>query len=391
MSFSTAQNPDDTIGAKRNDAPALQALLDAPGHVARIPSGEYHLSTPVSLPAGTTLIADEGARFHAHGIPFALLTESAPPCEQAISVSGGQWIGAGFRFSFVRDLRLNHVVFRDTPRPLLLDHVDGFSLDSLALTGEQGPVVLAGCCRHGQANGIDATTARHMDATLVFATDDGKLPRGPIENSTFRDVKPATACFRSSGSTIRNITLETRDGIHDESGIQATFVPGGHYDNIVVQGHAHTSEPHRRTGERFPTKVLLEQGDFLVTSPFGLRVHPVTGESASMHNGVDGALWDGRMLVETGICAWREGVVVLAEDGDGPAGTNVAIDHGNGLVSRYFHMETGSLRVSKGQKVHERELLGWMGRTGRSTGEHLHFQLERHGEPIDPMNALKEL
>ncbi len=143
-----------------------------------------------------------------------------------------------------------------------------------------------------------------------------------------------------------------------------------------------------RDAPRVRTRVLLDPGEFLVTSPFGLRTHPVTGEEGRPHAGVDGALWNGRMLLETGICAWRDGIVVEAADTDGPAGTCVAIDHGDGYLSRYFHMEEGTLRVAPGDRVREGAYLGWMGRTGRATGEHLHFQVERDGVPVDPLPLL---
>ena len=140
-----------------------------------------------------------------------------------------------------------------------------------------------------------------------------------------------------------------------------------------------------RDAPRVRTRVLLDPGELLVTSPFGPRRHPVTGEEDSFHAGMDGALWNGRMLLETGICAWKRGVVTEAADGAGPAGTAVAIDHGGGWVSRYFHLEAGSLRVGPGDGVEEGTLLGWMGKTGRATGEHMHFQLERDGVPVDPL------
>ena len=143
-----------------------------------------------------------------------------------------------------------------------------------------------------------------------------------------------------------------------------------------------------RNATRVRANVLLDPGEFLVTSPFGRRTHPVTGEEQSFHAGVDGALWNGRMLLETGICAWRDGVVAEAADTEGPAGTCVLIDHGGGVVSRSFHLERGSLRVAAGDRVRAGDLLGWMGKTGRATGEHLHFQLERDGVPVDPLPHL---
>ena len=143
-----------------------------------------------------------------------------------------------------------------------------------------------------------------------------------------------------------------------------------------------------RDAPRVRTHVLLDPGEFLVTSPFGRRTHPVTGETRTFHAGLDGALWNGRMLLETGICAWRDGIVIEAADTEGPAGTCVVLDHGDGLVSRYFHLERGSLRAAAGTRVAAGALLGWMGRTGRATGEHLHFQIERGGEPVDPLPFL---
>ena len=139
---------------------------------------------------------------------------------------------------------------------------------------------------------------------------------------------------------------------------------------------------------RFRTHLLRGPGEFLVTSPFGPRRHPVTGEEGVPHLGIDGALWDGHSLVETDICAWDDGTVAEALDSDGPAGTHVAIDHGGGLVTRYFHLERRSLRVAPGDRVRRGQPLGYMGRTGRATGEHLHFQMERDGVPVDPMPAL---
>lgn len=139
---------------------------------------------------------------------------------------------------------------------------------------------------------------------------------------------------------------------------------------------------------RIRTNILLDPGEFLLTSPFGVRTHPVTGDEDSFHAGVDGALWNGRMLLETGICAWRGGTVAEAANSDGPAGTNVAIRHDGGWVSRYFHLEKESLRVSCGDRVETGALLGWMGKTGRATGEHLHFQLEKNGVPVDPLPIL---
>lgn len=144
------------------------------------------------------------------------------------------------------------------------------------------------------------------------------------------------------------------------------------------------------TAERFRSPVLLDPGEFLVTSPFGNRTHPVTGEADTFHGGIDGALWNGHVLIETYICACGDGRVVAAEDGDGAAGTYVAVDHGQGLVSKYMHLERGSLEVAAGDDIRAGVVLGYMGKTGRATGEHLHFQVEKDGVPVDPLPWLRQ-
>ena len=142
--------------------------------------------------------------------------------------------------------------------------------------------------------------------------------------------------------------------------------------------------------DRFSTHVLQGGGEFLVTSPYGWRIHPITGERR-FHSGIDGALWTGATLVECWICAWGEGIVVDAhEANDNLAGVHVVIDHGGGLVTKYFHIEEGTLKVKAGERVTRGQILGYMGKTGRATGEHLHFQAERDGQPIDPVPVLRQ-
>lgn len=141
---------------------------------------------------------------------------------------------------------------------------------------------------------------------------------------------------------------------------------------------------------RFASKVFLDPGEFLVTSPFGKRCHPVTGEEDSFHAGIDGALWNGRMLLETFICAVRDGTVREAADSEGPAGTYVVIDHGDRLATKYCHLERGSLRVKAGDRISAGTVLGYMGKTGRATGEHLHFEAQIGGECVDPIPYLTD-
>ena len=116
-----------------------------------------------------------------------------------------------------------------------------------------------------------------------------------------------------------------------------------------------------------------------LTSPFGYRTHPVTGQY-KFHNGVDLANDQG-----TPIYAARSGKVTVATYG-GTYGNYVTINHGDGFSSLYAHMTR--YVVHKGDTVKKGQLIGYMGSTGRSTGPHLHFSIFYNGSSVNPMNYI---
>ena len=116
-----------------------------------------------------------------------------------------------------------------------------------------------------------------------------------------------------------------------------------------------------------------------LTSPFGYRTHPVTGQY-KFHNGVDLANNQG-----TPIYAARSGKVTVDTYGS-TYGYYVTINHGDGYSSLYAHM-TRSV-VDKGDTVKKGQLIGYMGSTGRSTGPHLHFSIFYNGSSVNPMNYI---
>ena len=112
-----------------------------------------------------------------------------------------------------------------------------------------------------------------------------------------------------------------------------------------------------------------------VSSRFGLRVHPITGEKKS-HTGIDIASNQG-----TAVYASDGGTVTLA-GWNGGYGNCIMIDHGNGYVTLYGHLS--SISVSQGQTVSQGTTIGAVGSTGNSTGPHLHFEVLKNGTRIDP-------
>jgi murein DD-endopeptidase MepM/ murein hydrolase activator NlpD len=108
------------------------------------------------------------------------------------------------------------------------------------------------------------------------------------------------------------------------------------------------------------------------------RMHPVL-HVIMPHNGVDYAASTG-----TPIYAVAAGTIRSIGDG-GPCGNMVQVQHDRGLVSAYCHMSRFAPRLSAGQKVTARQLVGYVGRTGRATGPHLHFAMKRNDVFFDPL------
>ena len=112
-----------------------------------------------------------------------------------------------------------------------------------------------------------------------------------------------------------------------------------------------------------------------VSSGFGYRVHPISGET-TFHHGADLAV-----RVGTRVNAFAAGTV--AEVGNHNVyGLYVKLDHGDGFVTLYAHLDTAG--VKKGEKVKLGEKIAASGNSGYSTGAHLHFELRRDGLILDP-------
>jgi len=116
-----------------------------------------------------------------------------------------------------------------------------------------------------------------------------------------------------------------------------------------------------------------------ITSPFGPRVHPVTG-ARKLHDGTDFSVPCG-----TPVHAAGDGTVVFRQF-SGAYGNRVIVRHTDGLETSYNHLASQS--VSVGQRVTTSTIVGRVGSTGLSTGCHLHFMALKHGRPVDPMSLL---
>jgi len=117
-----------------------------------------------------------------------------------------------------------------------------------------------------------------------------------------------------------------------------------------------------------------------ITSSFGEREDPFNGEGA-FHKGIDISAPKG-----TPIRASADGIVESAAMGNG-YGREVVIDHGHGLKTLYAHM--AGFTVIQGQTIVRGQVIGYVGSSGRSTGCHLHYEVQIHGTPVNPHKYLR--
>lgn len=109
------------------------------------------------------------------------------------------------------------------------------------------------------------------------------------------------------------------------------------------------------------------------------RLHPVL-HVVMPHNGIDFAAPTGAKVY-----AASAGTVIVAGNG-GPCGNMVQIEHPGGLVTAYCHLSRFATGLHPGQHVDTRQLVGYVGATGRVTGPHLHFALKKNAQFVDPMS-----
>jgi len=126
---------------------------------------------------------------------------------------------------------------------------------------------------------------------------------------------------------------------------------------------------------------FTKPADGVISGKFGSQ-RILNGKPRRPHLGLDIANKKG-----TAIKATANGVVTLAQNNLYFTGGTIGIDHGHGVTSVYYHLD--SLNVIKGQKVSQGDLIGTMGSTGRSTGDHLHFGIYWGQTALDPELVLK--
>ncbi|MBM3304396.1 MAG: M23 family metallopeptidase [Candidatus Aminicenantes bacterium] len=118
-----------------------------------------------------------------------------------------------------------------------------------------------------------------------------------------------------------------------------------------------------------------------LSSRFGHRTDPFTG-TWTMHWGVDISTNVGNPIVST-----ADGIVIKVQY-DKYLGNSVTISHGNGFTTVYGHMS--KFAVKAGKKVKRGEVIGYIGKTGKAAGPHVHYEVWKDGKKVDPSNYILE-
>ncbi len=127
------------------------------------------------------------------------------------------------------------------------------------------------------------------------------------------------------------------------------------------------------TGSMFIQPIIYKK----ISSPFGLRVHPITGKS-KIHTGVDL-----KANIGTPVKASASGTVTKASYFSG-YGNYININHAGGLKTAYAHLS--KILVKNGQYVKQGQIIAYSGNSGNSTGPHLHYEVMKNGRHINPLS-----
>jgi murein DD-endopeptidase MepM/ murein hydrolase activator NlpD len=242
------------------------------------------------------------------------------------------------------------------------------------------------------------------DGALPTATD-GALPAatdGALPTVTSASVPTTSATAAHPGHlqlryAVRASVVFAHLHLQLAEAEQATAAPRGELDTEVAPARAGLQErlqellAERATlaGALAFERSMLERGDRLqlpvtgahrVSSRFGMRRHPIHGD-VRMHTGLDLAA-----PIGTPVSAAAPGRVVAAGSRGG-YGLTVDLDHGDGLLTRYAHLDR--IDVSRGERLAAGQQLGTIGMTGTVTGPHLHLEVREHGRAVDPADWLE--
>ena len=195
-------------------------------------------------------------------------------------------------------------------------------------------------------------------------------PVEKIEDSSMYSGDSKVVTCGIPGEAVLNANVSFTNGVEKSRDIISEEIVSEPTTQVVAVG----TKPRPRT---LPTGTLIWPTSGRITSYYGGRY--IFG-SYSFHRGIDIASSYGTAIVAA------DGGTVVSAGYNGTYGNIIVISHGNGVETAYAHCS--SMAVSVGQQVYQGQYIGGMGRTGRATGNHLHFEVRVNGSTMNPLSYL---
>ncbi len=248
-----------------------------------------------------------------------------------------------------------------------------------------------------QSQTLEQLMQRRHQLKQVYAADRDVLTSLQQEREAINQQKFQAELQKNQIAMLKQQLLAQKSEFEAQSQTQSQLVTRLNTDRRALEAaESQLAEDSRRLGlmiqQRLAVRTIIPgvnrilgtgqmsipaQGP--VTSHFGWRQHPILGTSR-FHAGTD-------FGAEHGSPIWAaDAGVVIFSGWYGGYGNTVVIDHGNGLTTLYAH--ASELFVAEGQPVQKGQVIAAVGSTGLSTGPHLHFEVHRQGEPMDPIAFL---
>jgi murein DD-endopeptidase MepM/ murein hydrolase activator NlpD len=227
---------------------------------------------------------------------------------------------------------------------------------------------------------------QELEFAAALASERQERVFRQIEDAVAMSMEPLDEMFRAAGLATEQIIGQVRSTYSGQGGplMPITMSSRGEApDPMSMRANEVLSaldelNIYRMAAEQLPFSMPV-RSNFRFSSGFGYRTDPIRG-GRRFHAGTDFAGPRGTPIHTTG-----DGVVVFAGRQSG-YGLMVEIRHPFGLTTRYAHLSR--IRVSEGERVSRGDRIGDMGSTGRSTGSHLHYEVRRNGDPVNPMTFI---
>jgi murein DD-endopeptidase MepM/ murein hydrolase activator NlpD len=221
--------------------------------------------------------------------------------------------------------------------------------------------------------------ARHTLLDTMYRTTDRKISR---LTTMIRNIQIAPGELRqnavASADTLAFILADTdNDGARGSPYIPTGSTPPSN-DLIGLFSKLSYLETVSTLADSIP--ILAPLPAARITSIFSVRKNPISGKIAP-HEGIDFVGKDSAKVISA-----AAGTVLVAGP-SGAYGNLVIIDHGLGITTRYAHLK--KILVSEGNRVAIGQLIGIQGKTGRTTGPHLHYEVRFNEKARNPANYLK--